>query len=241
MLVRHIKELSQNLQEKAAKVNGAEQEQRPQRAVRQAQGSPGNPARSLSQLTGEPAIFAHIHLWFSWMLSCRIAVEHPVSGPQLPNQCAPNLLRRLASEMSEDCFRKACYCILTGIGIDTELTEVLMAFCELLPGKWPLPRSGERCQLINTDGKWEAKWSGCLPSRLPSLQTATEKALKDEHMTDETVKHYLTGLIMHWLNTARSLVWTPTQDQKLLQSLGVQKCDLPLLAYWMSHCVQKNS
>lgn len=241
MLVKHIKQLSQDLQEKAAKVNGAEQEQRPQRAVRQSQGSPGNPARSLSQLTGEPAIFAHIHLSFSWMLSCKIAVEHPRYGPPLPKNCSPTLLRHLAHEMDEDCFRKACYCTLTGIGIETEVSEILTAFYELLPGKWPFPSSGERCRLVNINGKWEARWLGCLPSRLPTLQTASEKALKDEHMLDDTLKYYLTSLIMHWLHTARSLVWTPTQDQKLLQSLGVQKYDLPLLAYWMTHCIQKST
>lgn len=233
--------MSKDLQEKAAKVNDAEQTQRPQRAVRQAQGSPGNPARSLSQLTGEPAVFAHIHLWFSWLLSCETAVERPIHGPPLYTLHSSNLLRQLAREMKEDCFRKVCYCTLTGIGIECEDSDVSEAFCQLLPEKWPMPVSGDRCRLVKVDDRWEAKWSGCLPSRLPTLQTATEKALKDDRLPDGALEHYLTALIIQWLNTSRSLVWTPSQDQRLLQALGVQKYDLPLLTYWMSHCVKQST
>lgn len=238
LLVKHIKELAKDLQEKAAKVNGAEQAQRPQRAVRQAQGSPANPARSLSQLTGEPAVFAHIHLWFSWMLSCEIAVEHPVNRLPPATKRLPHQLRRLSGEMDEASFRKACYCTLTGIGIECEDSAVIGAFYQLLPDEWPMRNGGEKCLLEKSDGRWRAKWSGCLPAKVPSLQTAAEKALKDGNMPDSALEHHLTALIVQWLNTARSLVWTPKQDQRLLQALGVQKYDLPLLTYWISHCVK---
>lgn len=67
MLVRHMKEAKES-QSQADAVNRTEQVQRPQRAVPEAQGSPRNTARSLSQLTGQPAVFGHIHLWFTWML-----------------------------------------------------------------------------------------------------------------------------------------------------------------------------
>lgn len=237
MLVKHIKELANDLQEKAAGVNNAEQAQRPQRAVRQAQGSPNSNTRSLSQLTGEPAVFAHIHLWFSWLLSCETAVEKPPPNRPLPTRCRADYLRKLAQEMDEECFRKVCYCVLTGIRLEVDDPVVLDAFRQLIPEKWPLPTTGDKCVITKENEAWKVQWAGCLPSRLPTLQTTAEKVLKDEGMPLEALEYYLTALIMQWLHTARSLIWTPTQDQKLLQALGVQKYDLPLLAYWMSHCL----
>lgn len=235
--MKHIKELSNDLQQKALKVNNTEQAQRPQRAVRQAQGSPSSNTRSLSQLTGEPAIFAHIHLWFCWLLSSETAIEKLSPGRPLPTKCTADYLRKLAQEMDEDCFRKACYCTLTGIRVEIDNTNVMNAFRQLLPENWPKPTSGDRCVVLEESGKWKVLWTGCLPSKLPTLQVRAEKALKDERMPLEALEYYLTALITQWLHIARSLVWTPTQNQKLLQALGVQKNDLPLLTYWMSHCL----
>lgn len=236
-LVKHISEIAKDLQQKAAKINNTEQAQRPQRAVRQAQGSPNSNTRSLSQLTGEPAVFAHIHLWFSWLLSCETVVEKPSPGRPLPAKCNAAYLRKLAQEMDEDSFKKTCYCVLTGIRLEVNDTDVLKAFRQLLPENWPLSTSGDKCLMQKEDGKWKAQWNGCLPAKLPTFQTTAEKVLKDERMPLEALEYYLTALIMQWLHIARSLVWTPTQDQKLFQSLGVQKNDLPLLTYWMSHCL----
>lgn len=235
-IVKHIKELARDLQAKAAAVNDAEQAHKSQRAVRQAQGSPSSPPRSLSQLTGEPAVFSHIHLWFSWMLSSKTCVERHIHGPPLPVNCNPTKLRQLALEIPEECFRTACYCVLTGIGVLVEQKEVEEALMQLLPQRWPFPKNGDLCKLTFEDGKWSVSWSGCLPSRLPTLQVAAEKAFRDERIPEEALKYHLTSLILHWLHVARSLVWSPKQDQNLLQALGVQKYDLPLLTFWMSHC-----
>lgn len=182
-------------------------------------------------------MFAHIHLWFSWMLNCKTAVEKPSPGRPLPVKCSAINLRKIALEMHEDCFRKTCYCILTGIRLEVEDLDILGAFRQLLPDQWPLPISGDPCRVYKENDSWNVQWSGCLPRRLPTLQMAAERALKDDKIPLEALEHYLTALIMQWLHTARSLAWTPTQDQKLLQALGVQKYDLPLLAYWMSHCL----
>ncbi|XP_050301591.1 folliculin [Anthonomus grandis grandis] len=83
-ITKHLKQISTDLQEKSVKINNAEQTHRPQRAVRQAQGSPISTGRSLGQLTGEPAVFAHIHLWFTWILSAETVVEKPCKIPELP-------------------------------------------------------------------------------------------------------------------------------------------------------------
>lgn len=208
--------------------------------MRQAQGSPNSNTRSLSQLTGEPAVFAHIHLWFSWLLSSETAVEKPSPGRQLPTKCTADYLRKLAQEMDVECFKKACYCTLTGIRLEAD-GAIVKTFRQLLPENWPLPTSGDKCVIQKENDTWKVQWGGCLPSRLPTLQVTAEKVLKDERMPLEALEYYLTALIMQWLHIARSLVWTPTQDQTLLQALGVQKHDLPLLAYWMSHCLPKES
>ncbi|RZC35460.1 Folliculin domain containing protein, partial [Asbolus verrucosus] len=75
------------------KINGIEQMQCSQRAIRQAQGSPSNPARSLSQLTGEPTVFAHLYMWFTWLLSVEPVVERPSNAPKIAISCSPGILR----------------------------------------------------------------------------------------------------------------------------------------------------
>ncbi|RZC37528.1 folliculin, partial [Asbolus verrucosus] len=217
---------------KAAQINGVEQTQCSQRAVRQAQGSPSSPARSLSQLTGEPAVFAHLHMWFTWLLSVEPVVEKPSNAPEIAISCSPGTLRLLYKTMAKNVFRTVCYCILTGIRIEVENDEILQTFCQLLPNKWALPKTGEICKLEKVDGKWAVDWSGCLPSRLPRLQTLTEEALQNENLTEGVLQSYLTGAILHWRNVARTISWISAPSQELFQALGVQKFDLPLLAYW---------
>jgi hypothetical protein len=236
VLTKNIKEISSDLQSKAAEVNGVEQIQCPQRAVRQAQGSPNNPSRSLSQLTGEPAVFAHLHMWFTWLLSVESVVEKPSHAPEIPVSCSPAPLRALFKQMDREVFRKVCYCVLTGIRMEAEDPEVLQVFQQLLPNKWSLPKSGEVCKLKKIEGNWMVEWSGCLPPKLPKLQTLTEEALQNDNLPEVALQPYLTGVILHWRNVARSLSWISTPNQELFQSLGVQKFDLPLLAYWTAQC-----
>lgn len=128
-----IKQIASDLQDKAAKVNNAEQAQCSQRAVRQAHGAPGHQSRSLPQLTGEPAAFAHLHMWFTWILSCERFVEKPVDVPKVPIECKPANLRLLLREMEAEVFRVACYCVLTGMLLQCEDEEVFKAFRQLLP------------------------------------------------------------------------------------------------------------
>ena len=236
ILTKNIKEIASDLQLKAAQVNGLEQTQCPQRAVRQAQGSPNNPARSLSQLTGEPAVFAHLHMWFTWLLSVEPFVEKTSAAPDIPISCLPTPLRALFKEMDRDVFRKVCYCVLTGIRVDVEDPNVLEIFVQLLPQGWVLPKSGEVCKLRKSSGKWVVEWCGCLPPKLPKLQTLTEEALSNEGLPESALQSYLVGAILHWRNVARSVSWVSAPSQELFQSLGVQKSDLPLLAYWTAQC-----
>ncbi|EEZ99966.1 folliculin [Tribolium castaneum] len=235
ILTKNIKEIASDLQTKAAQINGVEQSQCSQRAVRQAQGSPSSPARSLSQLTGEPAVFAHLHMWFTWLLTVEPFVEKPSSAPEIPISCPPAALRALLKDMDRETFRKAVYCILTGIKLKVD-QEILGVFRQLLPQNWSLPKSGEICKLGKIDDKWVVEWSGCLPPKLPKLQTVIEEALQNEALVDRALEPFLIGAILHWRNVARSLTWVSAPNQELFQSLGVQKFDLPLLAYWTAQC-----
>lgn len=124
-LVRHMKELANDLRDKADKVNNAEQEHISQRAVRQSQGSAKNTTRSLSQLTGQPAVFGYIHLWFTWVLGYEIAVEKTNLGFPLPPRWSPVALRNMCSTWEEEAFRTACFCLVTG--------ELLYYFGSLAP------------------------------------------------------------------------------------------------------------
>lgn len=98
-----------------------------------------------------------------------------------------------------------------------------------------LASTGPPVKLAKKD-TWEIEWTGNLPNRLPTLQTSIEEALKNDKLTIEVLESHLVSLILNWLNIAKSLSWTPNPDHALLQSLGISKHDLPLLAYWTSNC-----
>lgn len=236
MLTKNIKEIASDLQIKAAKINGVEQMQFSQRAVRQVQGSPSNPARSLSQLTGEPAVFAHLHMWFTWLLSVEPIIEKPSTAPEIPITISPLRLRQIFNEMDRVVFNTIGYCILTGIKVECDMGDVLNAFKQLLPNTWLLPKSGEVCKLFRTNDKWTVQWNGNLPSKLPKLLTLTEEALQNEVLGEEALKHHLLGAVLHWRNVARSIGWIQVPNQEVFQALGVHKWDLPLLAYWSAQC-----
>lgn len=236
ILTKNIKEIAYDLQRKSVAINGAEQSQCPQRVVRQAQGSPSNPARSLSQLTGEPAIFAQLHMWFTWLLSIEPAVEKPSNAPQIPIRCIPTALRTLCKEMDETVFRTIVYCTLTGIKVESEDDEVLDCFRQILPMSFSLPTTGEVCRLRKNQDTWSVEWSGSVPLKLPKLLTLIEEGFKNENIPDKALQPHLTGAIMHWLNIARSLSQVSNPNQQLLHAFGVQKFDLPMLAYWTAQC-----
>lgn len=238
-LTKHIHQISGELQEKSIKVNNVEQLHRPQRAVRQAQASPGCNGRSLGQLTGEPAVFAHIHLWFTWLLSTETCLEKPFKPPELPVSTQPSNLRDIYNSMSEAIFRKLCYCYLIGIRVESDEPEIETQFKHLLPKQFNLPKNGDVCKLHKNEGIYEVDWYGTLPPKLPSLLYSVENALKDDNLPTAALDPHLMSLVMQWQNIACVVRWAPNSNNtELLKSLGVQKHDLPLLSYWISQCGQ---
>lgn len=231
MLVKHIKEIVTHLKQAAAVVNEAEQEHRSQRAVRQAQGSPGSTGRSLSQLTGKPAVFAHLHLWFSWMLSCSLAEENPVTPPKKID-IKPSLhLRQVFLDVGESNFIKLIYCVLTGVNIVTTDFHTLNTLKSLLPESFK-NKANNYCILSKSD-TWMVEWSENLPTKLPSLLLSIIKAIKDKRLPDSVLEIHITGLLMQWKSTVLSLTWPPILSLEFLQSLSIQKTDLPVLLYWL--------
>lgn len=79
-LVKHIRSMIIELQEKAKKVYDSEQSECPQRAMRlnsmifttpgdfRRQRGVNKPLRSLYELTNDKDVFANLHLWFTWIL-----------------------------------------------------------------------------------------------------------------------------------------------------------------------------
>ncbi|GJQ71178.1 BHD [Trypoxylus dichotomus] len=232
MLVKHIKEIVKDLKQAAAEVNGAEQEHRSQRAVRQAQGSPGSTGRSLSQLTGKPAVFAHLHLWFSWMLSCSLAEERSaVPSKAVISKPSPEL-RQVFFELGEIIFTKLTFCVLTGINIVSTEFRILNTIKSVLPDYWRA-NTNKYCMLINSD-VWCVDWNENLPTKLPTLLQSLIKAIKDKRLPDGVMEMHLISLLMHWKSIVLSLTWPPSLNLEFLQSLNIQKADLPLLLYWLS-------
>ncbi|XP_066159101.1 folliculin isoform X2 [Euwallacea fornicatus] len=238
-VTKHIKQISAELQEKAANVNNLEQMQKSQRAVRQAQASPVCTGRSLGQLTGEPAIFAHIHLWFTWLLSTETIAEKPSKGPDIPVEINnSSRLKGLYKQMSPVVFRTVCYCYLTGIKVESDCVEIEPLFRQLLPKMFHLPQSGEVCHLIKNNNVFDIIWNGKLPQKLPTLLTLIESTLcGDDDPSDAVLNPHLMSLVIQWFNKACVVSWAPNgQNIELLASLGIQKQDMPLLSYWVIQC-----
>lgn len=217
-------------------VNGTEQEKQSQRAVRQAQGSPAGSARSLSQLTMQPAVFAHIHLWFCWILNRKVATEKTnISSHWLQSIKPFALLRTLLQEIGEIDFNKIVYCCISGIHIECE-PNLLTTIKMLLPDNWPAISTETKCAIRKSD-KWLIEWTGILPKKLPTFQTLSLKALANSQLPDAALELHLRALILQWHNINKSISYCGSLDKLLLQSFNVQNCDLPLLIYWMFYCV----
>lgn len=236
ILRKHIKEVVEDLQKHAKIVNGTEQEKQSQRAFRQAQTSPTVSTRSLSQLTGQPAVFAHIHLWFCWILNIKIASEQ-LKFPTLSvnNLRSCSLLRAIFQDMGEEIFNTALYCCLTGIQIDCE-SSLYNSLKSLLPNDWPELITTNKCKIYKLDNKWTINWNESLPNKLPTLHVQCIKALKDYRLPDDALEIHLQALIYQWQNITQSLCYCPNYDKQLLQSFAIQICDIPLLTYWIYNC-----
>ncbi|XP_018330974.1 folliculin isoform X1 [Agrilus planipennis] len=235
-LSEHIKELIKDLQQQAARINELEQEQKSQRALRQAQGSPKTTSRSLSELTGQPAIFGHIHLWFSWVLNSETITEKsPRNVMPLPSRSPVNL-RSFCRSWLKNNFQTVCFCVLTGCELLVDDESVRETFRTLLPEEWPPCRLRPPC-ILKYKKIWKVEWSEQLPNKLPSLQIEIEKALRNPDLPDAALESFFNYLLLRWRNIASNLVKvTSPDDVTLLQSMGVQDCDKPLLKYWIENC-----
>lgn len=218
-------------------VNGTEQEIQSQRAFRQAQASTTNSTRSLSQLTGQPVIFAHIHLWFCWILNLKIATEKLEFPPELTyNTRSSSMLRAILQDMGEEMFNKLLYCYLTGISIDCQ-SSVMDHFKILLPNDWSSMINKNICQIIKENNSWTINWNGTLPNKLPTLHVQCMKALKDYRLPENALEFHTKALVFQLHNTVKSLCFHINYNKNLLQAMGIQNCDLPVLRFWMNRCI----
>lgn len=238
ILTKHIKEVVEDLQNHAKIVNGSEQGIQSQRAFRQSQATSSNSTRSLSQLTGQPAIFAHIHLWFCWILNIKIATEKLNFPTELVyNTKSCTLLRAISQDMGEEVFSKALYCCLTGVKITCD-SSILKCLKTLLPINWSVISNDKTCEIYKANNLWEVVWIESLPNRLPTLQVQIMKALSDFRLPDDALDMHFKALIFQWHNVVKTLCNCSNYNKNLLQSLGVQTYDFPLLLFWIYHCTE---
>ena len=233
VIVRHIKEIVRELKEAANNINGVEQEQRSQRAVREAQGSPSSTARSLSQLTGKPAIFGHLHMWFVFMLSYPLAEEKSIPRCQ-DNKIKPRVkeLRLLLDEMGDEVFKTVMYHTLVGTKLVFDDVEIIDVFQSMLPDEW-MAQNIKTCTLSKTN-TWMIDSADKLPTKIPTLLTSILKSVSDKRLPNSVLELQLIGLVTSWLNIVRSLCWASRINLSLLHSVGVNNGDLQLLQFWVS-------
>lgn len=252
-IVPNFKRIALDLQNDAKKVNNSEQEEKPQRSLRQTS-EQTNQNRSLSQLTSQPAIHAHLHLWFSWLLGCPVAIEAP---PSVASQCSVlpptmrpySVLRILRQDMGANLFEQVCYCTIVGIPTFVESTRTLDTFrsCLLPSGvNWVTASAlgnvnvTGTCIVYQTETGWTVRCPVTLPTKLPSLQVAVDRALHDEgSLPEQALGLMVSGLVLKWLNTAKTIVRCGHEriSAGLLQSLEVRHWDLAMMKYWCM-CVQ---
>lgn len=227
-----MKQISGELVEKANRIY---EEEKPLRDKQTVQGTNRKPVlRSLKDLVGEPYVFAHLHLWFVFLLRSEIYKTIPHKVPECPVDClTAKELRELHKEMPQEVFRIVLYCILTGIKIETEDPDVIQHFRQLLPKDFTLPLTGTICRLGKSSGIWNVQFKGTLPKTLPRMYTLIEEALGDPNLPDSALKYYLMSIIMRWFNIACVISWSTSSCDQLMRSLGVHKCDMPLLSYWI--------
>lgn len=223
--------ISTELQEKAGKVNMAEQSEKSQRDMRQSKEC--CKLRSLPHLVGEEHVFGHLHMWFVFLLRAEIYKNIPHTVPECPVECnSIGKLRDLYFEMPHKVFHILLYCILTGISVTEEKVDALKYFQQLLPKKFILPTGGKICKIFKDDN-WNVTFDGILPKNLPRLSNSIETILKNKAISESTLQYQIMSLIMRWFNIACVIGWAPNNCDNLFQSLGVQKCDMPLLSYWI--------
>lgn len=232
-LERNLRKISNNLQEKASKVNLAEQSEKSERELRQFKDSK---LRSLPHLVGEEHIFGQLHMWFVFLLRSQIfknvlpnIIECPVDC------CLIGKLKNLYDGMPQNVFETIAYCILTGITVTENQVDCVKYFHQLLPTKFKIPTGGKSCTVFK-QSNWDVNFEGVLPQKLPKLYTSIETAFKNKNMLVSTLQYHIMSLIMKWFNIACVLNWAPNKCDNLLLSLEVQKCDLPLLSYWIPQC-----
>ncbi|KAG5887417.1 hypothetical protein JTB14_024616 [Gonioctena quinquepunctata] len=230
----NLKHISEELQQKADNSNTTEKTSAYKKDVEQSQNTSKVQLRSLPQLLNERNVFAHLHMWFVFLLRAKIYRTVPHSVPSCPVECSSvNALRLLGKEMSADVFRTISYCILTGIRIKECNVDIVKHFRQLLPKKFSLPQTGEVCEVFKKERTWDLVFKITLPKTVPRLLTLIEKAVRNQDMSDAALLYHLMDLIMHWFSIACVLSWAPNACDELIRSLEVHKCDLPLLAYWI--------
>lgn len=231
---KNLIKISQELQDKASEVNMAEQSEKSQREIRQSKEY--CKLRSLPYLVGEEYVFGHLHMWFVFLLRSEVYKNIPHSIPECPVDC-PTIrnLRDLYFEMSPESFAKVAYCILTGIAVKENNVDIVCHFRQLLPKKFVLPLGEKYCE-VSKNNNWLVRFEGTLPKNLPRLYCSVEKVLSNRNISESTMKFQVMSLVMRWFNIACVLNWTQDKCNELYHSLEVQKCDMPLLSYWIPQC-----
>lgn len=216
-------------------VNQREQVEKSQKSQRQAEGSPSCVLRSLTHLT-KPGIYAHLHLWFTWILGCPLAVEVPRKPATMKVPSASLLLRILYQDMGGEVFSKTLMYFLHGYRIECDDHSVIDAFKSIFPqdSSFLNRQSINHCLLVKND-TWDIEYKVALTNPVKSkLQKDLESLLGDKRVTENTVILQISALVMTWIHNANVLLACPQADIHLLNSMNILKNDVALMAFIMS-------
>ncbi|KAJ8976907.1 hypothetical protein NQ317_014079 [Molorchus minor] len=142
--------------------------------------------------------------------------------------------------------RKYCFVVLDdheGIKTEERDLDVLEVLSTASSKRFVLTTSGELCILSKSEGTWNVQFKGTLPKTLPIMFQRVEEALEMKLFQLLRFKYYLMSISMRWFNIGCVISWCNGPCDKLMKSLEVRKCDMPLLSYWIpqSHaCVKIN-
>ncbi|CAH1171339.1 unnamed protein product [Phaedon cochleariae] len=172
-LEKNLNRISTDLQRKANEINTAEDDSLYRRNVDRMTAASKLSLRPLPLLVGEPHLFAHLHMWFVFLLRANIYRILPHEVPECPVHCSSvGKLKHLKRVMTDTVFRIVCYCVLTGIRIEEDSTnKVVHHFRQLLPRGFTLPTTRTACRLSETPSGRSETPSG--RSETPSGWTET--------------------------------------------------------------------
>ncbi|XP_066990996.2 triokinase/FMN cyclase, partial [Anabrus simplex] len=193
--------------------------------------------RHLYQIVGRQQFIA---------LAYNLMVGHQVVVRGQPRQLVASIIACLKVVVPRPCYRAVMFsdeyldnshCNLLGLEpwVAAPQLNTGVVRLDILP-----PDDKTRLQDLHSYS-YKLTWGGKLPLKCPTVLLKMERALDNLRLSDTVIHYHFVALKEEWLNIAkvlRRVQQIPGQQQdltSLLQALGAQEQDKPLLDFWASH------